>query len=108
MRSSSLYQIFAFLAAITLSTLPSSEALPVRGALGSLGARARAAKRAAHYHQYVNEATEKRFKSAPEVGKRPKNMKSLDFGKRAVFAEPNSVIESYVPIADAVPNIPNQ
>ena len=40
------------MATLALITIPTAtQALPVRGALGSLGARARAAKRAAHFAQ---------------------------------------------------------
>ena len=56
MRSAAIFQIVSTLASLALITLPTAtEALPVRGALGNLGARARAAKRAAHHHAHQQE-----------------------------------------------------
>jgi hypothetical protein len=68
MRSFAVYQIIATLSALALFTLPSgTQALPVRGALGQLGTRARAAKRASIHnaaHFNAGAAVQKRFKIA--------------------------------------------
>lgn len=61
MHSFALYQIVAVIASMALVTLPTAEALPVRGALGNLGARARAAKRAAAHHHTTAPVAEKRM-----------------------------------------------
>lgn len=64
MRSFAIYQVIITLATLALFTLPhGTQALPVRGALGSLNTRARVARRAA-VHAQNGPALEKRFKTA--------------------------------------------
>jgi hypothetical protein len=99
MRSSAIFQIVSTLASLALITLPTAtEALPVRGALGNLGARARAAKRAAHHHAQMaaaaEPAPEKRFKVTTE-GRRPANV-------RKAKVVPAVVEKREVSVADAV------
>jgi hypothetical protein len=102
MRSFAVYQIIATLSALALFTLPSgTQALPVRGALGQLGTRARAAKRASIHnaaHFNAGAAVQKRFKiataSKEKTEKKPVSA-SVQYKRDAgVVADPAPVVEA--------------
>lgn len=86
MHSIAIYQIVAALASMALITLPAAEALPVRGALGNLGARARAAKRAAHYHQQQQEALQQLIVPSAPVAETASSFPVIAFAKRFLTA----------------------
>lgn len=94
MRSAAVFQIISTLASMAILTLPTAQALPVRGALGSLGARARAAKRAAHYaqqhpimHEVASQAQVPATAAVNDMGKRKRNEI-----KRSVTASPTVTV----------------
>lgn len=104
MRSSAIFQIISTMASLALITVPTgTAALPVRGALGNLGARARAAKRAAHYQAQLAAAAaepvvEKRFKVAEPA--RPANVKKAKFNREAMEKREASLADSVLPASE--------
>lgn len=94
MHSFAVYQIIATLATLALFTLPNgAEALPVRGALGSLNTRARVARRAAA-HSHNTPALEKRFKMATskEANALPVNPKQQILSKVKTVKDVDTVV----------------
>lgn len=102
MRSAAIFQIVSTMATLALIAVPTgTEALPVRGALGNLGFRARAAKRAAQYQAQMaaaaEPAVEKRFKAAEQP--RPANVKKSKHAPIVEKREP-SMADAALPAAE--------